>query len=258
MNANAAKPHTSIIHMIWTTSKVPDRWLRSSSTWPRMNHNFVYCLWNHSELEAFVADEYPWLLSTYLAYPYVIQRCDAARYLLLYHYGGTYADLDLFCLSPLSVIFADAPIDAGMIVAPTIAFRVGMFFIVVRRPRDPVMRGVISGLRRNAASYWYPPLSYFAVVYRVGTVYFTRRLNCYRGEGGIYVIPWSKLSSYIDHLHASSWHKWDSWIIWKIYLLLRWLYHHPVHLALSVTVFLLLISFIRNPRLSWSIPRFSG
>jgi len=156
VSASVAKPYTSIIHVIWTTSEVPDMWLHSARTWPHMNKDFVYCHWNHSELEAFVAAEYPWLLSTYLAYPYVIQRCDVARYLLLYHYGGTYVDVDLICLSPLSVIFADAPVDAGVLVTPAVPFGVSNGFIGVRRPRDPVIRGVISGLRRAAASHWYP------------------------------------------------------------------------------------------------------
>lgn len=42
-------------------------------------------------------DHYPWFLPTYLAYPYHIQRVDAIRYFLLYHYGGVYIDLDMGC-----------------------------------------------------------------------------------------------------------------------------------------------------------------
>jgi len=79
VSADAAKPYTSVIHVVWTTSEVPSRWNRSAISWPRMNPKFVYCHWNHTKLEWFVEDEYPSLLSTYLAYPYVIQRCDVAR-----------------------------------------------------------------------------------------------------------------------------------------------------------------------------------
>ena len=81
MSTDAEKPYTSIIHVIWTTAEVPSRWKRSAESWPSMNSEFVYCHWNHAELEAFVADEYLWFLSTYLAYPYVIQRCDVATLL---------------------------------------------------------------------------------------------------------------------------------------------------------------------------------
>ena len=43
----------------------------------------------------FIAKEYNWFLETYDAYPYPIQRADALRYFVVYHYGGIYADLDL-------------------------------------------------------------------------------------------------------------------------------------------------------------------
>ena len=265
VSVTTAKPYTSIIHAMWKTSEIPERWSTSANSWPKENENFVYCLWNDTELEAFVADEYPWLLSTYLAYPYVIQRCDAARYLLLYHYGGTYADLDLVCLSSMSTIFADAPVDAGVLVAPTEPVGVSNDFIAVRRPRDRVIRGVISGLRRAAASYWYPPLPYAAVMFRTGPVYFTRRLNCGGGERGVHIIPASTYYNiYIANVKGGSWHQWDGWILWKLFLLVVRLYRHPVRLALSVTALLAFMCIVRNHRLvvvallSRCIPHFSG
>ena len=243
VSASATKPYTSIIHVMWTTSEVPARWQRSAKTWPNMNEKFVYCHWNHSELEAFVADEYPWLLSTYLAYPYIIQRCDVARYLLLYRYGGTYVDLDVICITPLSVIFSAAPVDAGVIVAATEPFAVATEFVAVRRARDPVMRGVISGLRRAAASHWYPPLPYTAVMFRSGPVYFSRRLNCDGGDGGVHIIPFSTyMSSYVGHVAGSSWHEWDGKLIWKLYQLRSYF----VRLAIFVTSLLLFICIFRN------------
>ena len=71
--------YTSVIHVMWKTADVPSRWTESAKSWPKMNRKFAYCHWNDSELESFVADEYPWLLSTYRDYPYSIQRSDVAR-----------------------------------------------------------------------------------------------------------------------------------------------------------------------------------
>ena len=247
VGAHAAKPYTSIIHVMWTTSEVPNRWKRSAKSWITKNEKFVYCHWNHSELEAFVADEYPWLLSTYLSYPYVIQRCDVARYLLLYHYGGTYVDLDVVSVIPLSVIFASDPLNAGVILAPTEPFGVTPEFIAVRRARDPVIRGVIAGLRRAAASPWYPPLPYTEVMFRTGPVYFSRLVNCHRGEDRVFVIPSSKYYGvYVRHITGGSWHEWDGRIIWKLYMQRRRLKKQIALFAVSSTAFVLLILAIRN------------
>jgi len=232
---------------MWTTSEVPSSWNKSAKSWITRNAKFVHCHWNHSELEAFVADEYPWLLSTYVSYPYVIQRCDVARYLLLYRYGGTYVDLDIISNTPLSVIFTRAPVNAGVILAPTKPFGLATEFIAVRRARDPVIRGVIAGLRRAAASPWYPPLPYTEVMYRTGPVYFSRLVNCHHGEDRVFVIPSSKYYSvYVRHVTGGSWHEWDGRIIWKLYRQRRWLKEQAAFFAISLTAFVLFILAIRN------------
>jgi len=245
VSAHAGKPYTSIIHVMWATSEIPSRWKRSASSWPDKHPDFVYCVWNDTELEAFVADEYPWLLSTYLAYPYVIQRCDVARYLLLYHYGGTYVDLDVLCRIPMPVIFARTPVNAGVIVAATTPIGISQEFIAVRRPRDPVMRGIIAGLRRAAASRWYPPLPYTAVMYRTGPVYFTRLINCYGAEGRAFIISASQYDRYVDHVGGASWHSWDGRIIWKLYQRVERLYDHTVLIAVLSVALVLFIVIIR-------------
>ena len=51
-------------------------------------------MWTDRRLRAFIASYYPWFLPIYLRYDQHIKRVDAARYFLLYHYGGVYADLD--------------------------------------------------------------------------------------------------------------------------------------------------------------------
>jgi len=184
-----------------------------------MNKDFAYCLWTFAELEAFVADEYSWLLSTYRGYNYFIQRCDVARYMLLYRYGGTYVDLDVVCRTPLSAIFAESPVEAGVVLKPTLPFGITTDFIAVRRSRDPVVRGVLSGLRRAAASWWYPPLPYTSVIYRTGPTYLTRRVDCHGRQDQFFVVPWSEYPSYFDRVDGASWHRWDGWIIWNAYRL---------------------------------------
>lgn len=42
--------------------------------------------------------KYPACLPLFLGYPDQIQRVDAARYMILYHFGGLYSDLDVECL----------------------------------------------------------------------------------------------------------------------------------------------------------------
>jgi len=208
---------------MWTTAKIPSRWNRSAKTWVNKNKDFAYCLWTHAELETFVADEYPWLLSTYHDYTYLIQRCDVARYMFLYHYGGVYVDLDVVCHTPLATMFDDASPSAGIILTPAVPLGIATDFIAVRQPRDPVLLGVLSGLRRAAASWLYFPLPYTSVMFRTGPVYFTRRIYCHDHRENIFVLPSSKNRKYIGYVGGASWHNWDGWIIWNLFLLRHYL-----------------------------------
>ena len=83
------------IHQIHHSAQLPPRWRETPSHWIRHHPDYDYQLWTDEELHALIAREYPWLLRTYEAYPYDVQRWDASRYALLHHYGGIYADLDV-------------------------------------------------------------------------------------------------------------------------------------------------------------------
>ena len=213
VSASAAKPYTSIIHVMYKNREVPDRWKRSSKSWVTANKDFVYCFWTDPELEAFVIDEYPWILPTYYGYKHPIQRCDVVRYMLLYLYGGTYVDLDVGCRTPLSVILATAPLKAGIVVAPTLPSGYALDFISVRRPGNPVVRGVISGLRRAADSWWYLPIPYVDIIMRSGPRYFTRRVDCQGRPDRVFEIPWMVYPNYVEHVGGATWHTWDAIII---------------------------------------------
>ena len=49
-----------------------------------------------------------WFLDAYDAYPSYIQRCDAARYFIMYSHGGVYADLDYECTKPFEPVLRGA------------------------------------------------------------------------------------------------------------------------------------------------------
>lgn len=60
-----------------------------------------YKLWTDADSRKFLVEHYNWFVPIFDAYPYPIQRADAIRYFVLYHYGGIYMDLDIGCLRRL-------------------------------------------------------------------------------------------------------------------------------------------------------------
>lgn len=65
----------------------------------------MYCLWTDEDVYRFVRDKEPELYATtFSKYSYDIQRVDAFRYVLLYHLGGIYIDMDAGCSQSLDTV----------------------------------------------------------------------------------------------------------------------------------------------------------
>lgn len=94
-------PVPRCIHQTWKTTEVPDRYKAFQKTFLDHHPHWEYKLWTDEDNDKLIEEHYPWFLDMYRSYPHNIQRVDAARYFIMYHYGGVYADLDMQCLTPL-------------------------------------------------------------------------------------------------------------------------------------------------------------
>ncbi|WP_342071538.1 glycosyltransferase [Yoonia algicola] len=92
-----------IIHQTWRDHNLPGpkAWAES---WKRQNPDWEYRFWTDDDLLALVQTHYPELEKLFQSYPRPVQRADMARYLILHHHGGVYADIDTECMAPLDVI----------------------------------------------------------------------------------------------------------------------------------------------------------
>lgn len=67
-----------------------------------------YKLWNLEEANAFVKTHYPIFDSLMNMHTqFDIIKCDFFRYLIMYHYGGIYTDIDFLILKPLKQLLLD-------------------------------------------------------------------------------------------------------------------------------------------------------
>lgn len=92
-----------LIHQTWH-SPVYARDDGSPRSWIAHNPDWSYRLWTDDDLDGFVAAEFPGFLDLYRSYPKAVQRADLGRYMLLYRFGGVYADMDTDCLAALDPI----------------------------------------------------------------------------------------------------------------------------------------------------------
>jgi hypothetical protein len=73
-------------------------WERCQESWTKQFSNFEYKLWNDKEdIDNFVKQYYPKYYNLYMSFPVHIMKIDFARMCILHHFGGIYADMDVFC-----------------------------------------------------------------------------------------------------------------------------------------------------------------
>ena len=99
-----------IIHQIYwdfsgNNNPPPTNWLRFSKILKQKNKNWEYRLWGEKSCLNLVKNHYSWFLKTYNGYKHQIQKADAIRPFILYHYGGIYFDMDFICVKSIDSFF---------------------------------------------------------------------------------------------------------------------------------------------------------
>lgn len=151
-------PIPKILHQMWRDEALPARWAQLRATWQQHLPDWQHRLWTDASLREFVAACYPAFLPVYDGYSSGIMRADAARYLLLDHFGGVYADLDTECLQPLAPLLEGErllfPLEPEVHLSSQISTAAGMRQIVgnawmASEPGHPFWRQVVAEMERR-------------------------------------------------------------------------------------------------------------
>jgi len=85
------------IFQTWKTTEIPDKWKEAQKSIITKNPDYKYKLYTDKDNRKIIKKYFSFFLKTYDSFEYHIQRVDAARYCILYLYGGIYLDLDYVC-----------------------------------------------------------------------------------------------------------------------------------------------------------------
>jgi len=89
---------------IWQTMKsnhVPFILKEYANSWIENNPEYEYRFCDDEEIINFIKNDFPEYLEAYKRIKYGASKADLWRYLIIYKYGGVYADMDCKCLNPL-------------------------------------------------------------------------------------------------------------------------------------------------------------
>ncbi len=91
-----------ILHQTFPSwGELKPRQLQAMETWRRANPTYEIRYWTDRDCEEFVRTIYPELLPSFVGLARAVERADFFRYLVVYSFGGFYADTDVDCTQPL-------------------------------------------------------------------------------------------------------------------------------------------------------------
>jgi mannosyltransferase OCH1-like enzyme len=88
--------------------ELPIHFKATSRSWQILNPDWEYVYHDKNDRDQFVINECPEIYPLYKKVKKMYQA-DIWRYLIVYKEGGIYADMDSFCVSPMSYILKDFP-----------------------------------------------------------------------------------------------------------------------------------------------------
>ena len=196
------------IHQIYTGydgKPIPSNYLENIKTWKNNFPNYNYTLWNARMIEELIKHRYTELEDLYFGYSQWINRVDMSKYVIMYEYGGIYADLDIFS-TKTNTSFPSSNQDIGVILYRQFQMGLKADFFMAKR-KHPFFKHVLSGLQ--AANRWFL-LPHLTTMFRAGPLFLHGRYLNYPCRGQIHLSTYDAFGTIFHDNHSGSWHRYDT------------------------------------------------
>ena len=148
-----------IIHQLWNDKFVPEPVVPYIKTWIDKHPEWNYWFWPKESQERFLRERYPEYLSIYEDYQLDIEKSDMIRFLILYEFGGVYADLDMEVVKPLDDIIkgkqclmAASTKEVATIFLETNETYITNNALIACRPGHPLLKLVLNSFHKSKKS----------------------------------------------------------------------------------------------------------
>ncbi|KAH7113164.1 nucleotide-diphospho-sugar transferase [Dactylonectria estremocensis] len=209
-----------ILHQTCKNETIPLIWAESQRSCLKTYSDFEYKLWTDELARDFLSSEYPWFLDTWDNYPFPIQRADAIRYFVLYHYGGIYLDMDTVCHQAFPFHQIETNLSHNSLFEGTLPTGITND-IMITTARHPAFASAISRLPtfHRLTRLWAVLQPYAAIMISTGPLFMTlATANYLYGEPSlpsptVQVINSTDLKPYITDLQTATWYGGDARVL---------------------------------------------
>lgn len=182
-----------IHHVCDYPNGIPENLLALAATWKKHHPDWEQRFWDRRQMEEFVRTFCLDFGPYYRAFPHNVQRWDAIRYLILYHIGGMYVDLDYECFRPFDAILSGR--NCYIATEPALHARYNGVPVMLSNalmaaaPGDKFMAAVINELKAQAPEAFAGQEIYKIVLQTTGPLMLTRVYESLARKKGVTLLP---------------------------------------------------------------------
>ena len=224
-------------HQMWKSNDIPEPFKEAQSAVQDLckTHSWEYRLWVETEWCDLLDSEYAFLRKTYEKLN-PIQKVHLAKYMILYHFGGAYVDLDCTPTSQLNV-WMTSPSDL-ILARDQHGYACNVF---MARPKHVFFKHLLRDIIAFKSNHVLQIFRHYEIMAKSGKLAFQARAENTDKSTGVHVqsqeIP---LVSKVAHNVPSTWREWDS----DVYEYLEYAWQHRDKIMLVSGVVLALIVLI--------------
>ncbi|CAK7233989.1 hypothetical protein SEUCBS140593_008786 [Sporothrix eucalyptigena] len=218
----------AVMHHVVLGSRPPlPAWGETRQSCLDLHEGWETHYWTDETAAAFVADKFPDVKETWDSYPFLIQKVDALRYMILYEYGGAVLDMDLRCKRALGPLrrFGFVAIEAV-----PVGFSSG--FMMAER-HNPLVGAIVNSLKdynRRWLGLPYPTVMFSTGCHFASTIHVLQQdrsdYKVLRGPDDnrdMHKLNGAVSTPIFDHLGSSAWHSFDGRFIIMLRSAIPWI-----------------------------------
>lgn len=140
-----------IAHQIWfqgkdKISKEPYQSCHETCLKKLKEFEWKHIIWDDKSIRNLISNYYPQFLNLYNYFDIMVQKIDLAKYIIIYHYGGVYIDMDMDCVKNLTNLIN--PTDE-LIFSKIFALNTFSNGVFLSRPKHPFWLELLNTIDRK-------------------------------------------------------------------------------------------------------------
>jgi mannosyltransferase OCH1-like enzyme len=146
-----------------------------------------YIFWDKNKIEDFINNLYPKYWNLYNNCSILVQKLDIARYIILYHYGGCYMDMDVEMIKDFSILLNE---DDEFVVSNTMQYFInnGIIFSI---KENSILLDFLEDITTKINKFKFN--KFLNINFSTGPINFTNFINKNKDKYNIKILPYKYL-----------------------------------------------------------------